>query len=504
MLPGGSAHVAKAWAAAVLSQFGEWSDFCAQNGAVLGRICASRDLGSPRDAILFPVPCFFCGLVSDSAWEHLTNHTFLPGVARRVSSSASRSEVVLITRGLATDPATLNSWWDADRGFALWYHLPWQHRELLLAAYYENVVDKCDQLQSGIFGAMDFVWLAFLRTYPAVEEMLKTTRAIAKALFQMHQEAQGNVAPWATALSERLWQTYLPDLQVALRLRGRLGSWMKQFPLIPWSYWGVPGFNLSTVLFEHARSLRHALTSPEIPSGSKPESDALGLLQRSHRVAVEGHLFVNSLIGISALSGQGCMLDVSFDRDAGCCERSDVILTLLGRLARGAGGRTLHAVEVGVGMGGTSQRVMAEFRGGLFYTGVDLNDSPNMCHPTSSHGHISYVGAPVDDCQALPRMVYAEATASGARFLEMASLSAATHFENNSLDLVFIDADHGDAVSLDFDAWEPKLRQGGILSGHDFGVGYDAVRRHVVERRCTSVSRSLSLGTDSVFWWYKE
>jgi len=49
------------------------------------------------------------------------------------------------------------------------------------------------------------------------------------------------------------------------------------------------------------------------------------------------------------------------------------------------------------------------------------------------------------------------------------SLKAAEQFEDNSLDWVYIDADHRyESVKKDLEAWWPKVREGGIMSGHDF------------------------------------
>jgi predicted O-methyltransferase YrrM len=48
------------------------------------------------------------------------------------------------------------------------------------------------------------------------------------------------------------------------------------------------------------------------------------------------------------------------------------------------------------------------------------------------------------------------------------SVSAASLIRDKSLDLVFIDADHGyDAVRQDILAWMPKVKSGGIICGHD-------------------------------------
>jgi Methyltransferase domain len=53
--------------------------------------------------------------------------------------------------------------------------------------------------------------------------------------------------------------------------------------------------------------------------------------------------------------------------------------------------------------------------------------------------------------------------------LRMPSARAARVFDDHSVDLVYIDADHGyDAVLADIRAWAPKVRGDGIIAGHDF------------------------------------
>lgn len=49
------------------------------------------------------------------------------------------------------------------------------------------------------------------------------------------------------------------------------------------------------------------------------------------------------------------------------------------------------------------------------------------------------------------------------------SWDAASHFEDKSLDFVFLDADHVyESISKDIEAWLPKIKPGGILAGHDY------------------------------------
>jgi hypothetical protein len=66
--------------------------------------------------------------------------------------------------------------------------------------------------------------------------------------------------------------------------------------------------------------------------------------------------------------------------------------------------------------------------------------------------------------QAVHRM-----TGRNAVIIEKFSEDAVKDFEDNSLDFVYIDADHSyDFVMQDVILWGRKVRRGGILSGHDY------------------------------------
>jgi hypothetical protein len=72
-------------------------------------------------------------------------------------------------------------------------------------------------------------------------------------------------------------------------------------------------------------------------------------------------------------------------------------------------------------------------------------------------------------------------------FIRKTSMEAVKDFEDNSLDFVYIDGNHQlPYVISDLFHWNKKIRPGGILSGHDYGVFSDRWKKykpnfHVIE-----------------------
>lgn len=53
--------------------------------------------------------------------------------------------------------------------------------------------------------------------------------------------------------------------------------------------------------------------------------------------------------------------------------------------------------------------------------------------------------------------------------MRMTSVEAVTHFEDASLDWVFIDANHEyEYIKENLHLWTPKVKKGGLVSGHDY------------------------------------
>lgn len=69
------------------------------------------------------------------------------------------------------------------------------------------------------------------------------------------------------------------------------------------------------------------------------------------------------------------------------------------------------------------------------------------------------------------------------RMLPVPSLDAAAMFADASIDFVYIDGAHEyDDLKADIIAWGPKVKNGGIIAGDDYGVGqYPDVKRVVDE-----------------------
>lgn len=94
--------------------------------------------------------------------------------------------------------------------------------------------------------------------------------------------------------------------------------------------------------------------------------------------------------------------------------------------------------------------------------------------------------------------------------LRMTSLEAAAQTKDGSMDFVYLDGNHEKShVLADLAAWMPKVRRGGILSGHDFKINpskpfievEQAVRQFTAERGIAPV---YVLEADKSPSWYFE
>jgi len=83
------------------------------------------------------------------------------------------------------------------------------------------------------------------------------------------------------------------------------------------------------------------------------------------------------------------------------------------------------------------------------------------------------------------------------KIIKKTSKEASMDFKDNSVDLVFIDADHSyKSVKDDINLWLPKVRKGGILAGHDYYLKFFGVIQAVHEAFGID-----NIGIKGIIWW---
>mmetsp|Transcript_12143 Transcript_12143/g.38332 ORF Transcript_12143/g.38332 Transcript_12143/m.38332 type:complete len:206 (+) Transcript_12143:678-1295(+) len=74
--------------------------------------------------------------------------------------------------------------------------------------------------------------------------------------------------------------------------------------------------------------------------------------------------------------------------------------------------------------------------------------------------------------------------------------------EDYLLDFVFIDGPHTyQNVRRDIQLWQPRIRPGGILAGHDFTCAHPPLLWAVLESRLQGGGGEVHVGADGVWWW---
>jgi hypothetical protein len=118
-------------------------------------------------------------------------------------------------------------------------------------------------------------------------------------------------------------------------------------------------------------------------------------------------------------------------------------------------------VEIGVSKGEHARIILSKYLGHLYLVDPWATQDPQEYEDiTNFENHESNFY----ECAAYLSKYQSRYTA-----IRKKSLLAANDFDNESLDFVYIDANHKYSfVKADIEAWFSKVRTGGIVSGHDY------------------------------------
>lgn len=158
-----------------------------------------------------------------------------------------------------------------------------------------------------------------------------------------------------------------------------------------------------------------------------------------------------------------------FENIPGWFDYDDLYLEMIERFPSG------HFVEVGAWKGKSAAFMAVEIlKSGkdIRFDTVDhfIGVGPRMTPEQKAKRFFAYYG----ECLTNLRGV-------NVNVIPLASVEAANLYEDNSLDFVFIDANHAyPFVKKDIKVWLPKVKHGGVLAGHDY-TNYNSVRKAVDE-----------------------
>lgn len=176
-------------------------------------------------------------------------------------------------------------------------------------------------------------------------------------------------------------------------------------------------------------------------------------------------------------------------------DRADSILQRLEGMENPVG------VEVGVFTGEMSRRLLR--RQDLT---LHMVDSWIQHSPESEYGKTDYHGKLDEgDQERCFQNTVAVTNFAGerAKIIRKDSLAAADEFDDESLDFVFLDADHTyDAIKKDIEAWSKKVKKNCIFGGHDYDHPLHptwGVKR-AVDEFCNDNGYQLELGKD--YTWF--
>jgi hypothetical protein len=139
-----------------------------------------------------------------------------------------------------------------------------------------------------------------------------------------------------------------------------------------------------------------------------------------------------------------------------CRERLPLFLNQLGLVGEGA--------EVGVRRGRFSSLILSTWGGTKLYSVDPWMTFPDHIYPDA--GNVSQSQHDVFRREALDSL---RPFGHRSEVMQCTSKEAVKYFQDGQLDFVYLDAKHHYAgIKEDIALWYPKVRKGGVLSGHDY------------------------------------
>ena len=135
---------------------------------------------------------------------------------------------------------------------------------------------------------------------------------------------------------------------------------------------------------------------------------------------------------------------------------------------------TGEGAEIGVCQGRFSKQILSQWKGQHLFS-ID-----SWRHQSGVNLDVSNVTDEEHEANRLICRALLGCFGERSIILNMLSVEAATQFSELSLDFVYIDARHEyRPFTHDLNIWWPKIKLGGILSGHDYKNSF--VRKNLVE-----------------------
>ena len=160
--------------------------------------------------------------------------------------------------------------------------------------------------------------------------------------------------------------------------------------------------------------------------------------------------------------------------------------------------KPLKGVEVGVCTGESIAYLLESTNKIEHITGIDPYLEYRDWHDVISQDQMDEYKRVADDNLAPHAARYT--------LMHKSSFEVVDEFEDQSLDFVFIDGDHSyEGAKWDMIHWYPKVRNGGLFSGHDINLAVveKALREFISGYNIQVHNNNVMTTTENAWWWIK-